>query len=247
MSDKTKIEWCDSTFNPWWGCTKIAPGCDNCYAAAMDHRLGGKHWGGDYKQLSDANWSKPIKWHIGANKFYAKHGRNRRVFCASMPDVFANKARNEDRLKLFSTISVTHNLNWLILTKRPQNMYGMLPTDYDSEQWRNLWLGVTVEDRKHGLRRIEELKKLNPTVRFLSIEPLLEDLGRLDLSGIHWVIIGGETGRNARPTDPQWVSSILHQCRMHKVPVFFKQWGAIVGKGETTYYGTKIQEFPNVR
>ena len=245
MAETTEIAWTDSTFNPWWGCTRVGAGCDNCYAAALDKRTGGDHWGADreYRVMSDENWKKPMRWQRKATQFETVAGRRRRVFCASMADVFDKKAPVEQRERLWGVIRSTSRLDWQLLTKRPSNIAKYLPPDWE-DGYSNVWLGATVENTKHGIPRIDELKGVPAKIRFLSIEPLLEDLGDLDLEGIHWVIVGGESGPKARPMKKEWMLNIRNQCLEQNVPFFFKQWGAVIGKGGCEVNGLEIKEWP---
>lgn len=222
MAEKTEIAWTDSTFNPWWGCSKVAPGCDHCYAEILDRRTGGDHWGAGKtpRTMSGDNWRKPKRWQKQAE---ASRER-RRVFCGSMCDWADKNAPHGERGRLWGLIRETPNIDWQLLTKRAPNISDCLPSDW-GDGYQNVWLGVTVENRKHGLPRICYLRDIPAHVRFLSIEPLLEDLGPLDLSGIHWVIVGGESGPLARPMQREWVDSIWTQCNAQSVPFFFKQWG----------------------
>jgi protein gp37 len=215
MADHTEIAWTDSTFNPWWGCTKIAPGCDHCYAAALDRRTGGDYWGTQPKTLSESNWQKPHRWDRKA----AQAGIRHRVFCGSMCDWCDKDAPEDQRDRLWGVIRSTPALDWQLLTKRAPRIKTCLPSDW-ATGYRNVWLGVTVENRKHGLPRIEHLREIPAHVRFLSVEPLLEDVGELDLTGIHWVIVGGESGPAARPMHPDWAGRVVAQCREQAVPVF---------------------------
>jgi len=241
MAEKTNISWCDSTFNPWWGCSKVGPGCDHCYAEALDKRTGGDHWGPrSVPRVTGAdNWKKPRRWQKKAEA----SGIRRKVFCGSMCDVFDNKAPRDTRTDLWYLINETPNLDWLLLTKRAPNILPFLPCDWNGG-YENVWLGVTVENRKHGLPRMEILKVINTKVRFLSIEPLLEDLGDLDLTGIHWVIVGGESGHHARPMEQAWVDNVHIQCKEQGVPFFFKQWGGRKDKGGCLLRGREVKQWP---
>ena len=226
MGESTEIAWCDATFNPWLNCTPVGPGCDNCYAERF-WRLHGLKPGQDQprKQTSDKYWKEPTKWNADA----IEAGQRRRVFAGSLCDVFDNRAPEGSRDKLWDLISDTPNLDWLLLTKRAPNIGKYLPyivisgMQQQPPYFDNVWLGVTVENRKHGLPRIDILRGIPARVRFLSIEPLLEDLGELDLTGISWVIVGGESGPNARPMKYEWAASIRKQCLIQRVPYFFKQ------------------------
>lgn len=221
MAENSKIEWCHHTFNPWVGCTRISPACDHCYAEGWAKRTGQPHlWGGERRRTSASNWRQPLKW----NRSAAEASERPRVFCASLADVFDNQVPEIWRSDLFGLIEDTPALDWMLLTKRPQNIRKMIWPKWDKGLPGNIWLGTTVEDRER-LRNVEHLRAVPAAVRFLSIEPLLEDLGKIDLSGIHLVIVGGESGPNARPMSPNWVRSIREQCSAQDVPFFFKQWG----------------------
>lgn len=223
MGRDSKIEWTHHTFNPWWGCTKVSPACKYCYAESWAKRVGSQVWGAGSERrfFSDSHWKEPLKWSREA----AASGERKRVFCASMADVFeARKDLNPWRDRLWQLIEETPELDWLLLTKRPQRFAMYLP-------WRdlpaNIWLGTTAENQSWAEKRVPHLLRINASVRFLSCEPLL---GRLDLSGwIHngldWVIAGGESGRKARPTSPGWIRLLRDQCVQAGVPFHFKQWG----------------------
>lgn len=241
MGANTAIEWAHHTFNPWVGCTKVSPACDNCYAEAWAKRTGQSAlWQGGRRFTSNANWHQPIKWNRKAGEL----GIRQRVFCASLADVFDNQVPDTWRFSLFAMIAETPNLDWLLLTKRPQNMRKMLEiADGDvlpawGDGWPNVWLGTTVENQTEADRRIPQLLATRAAKRFLSCEPLL---GPVDLGGVvlsrrtnacwKWlddldmVIAGGESGPNARPTHPDWVRGLRDQCVPAGVAFFFKQWG----------------------
>lgn len=234
MGDKTGIQWADHTFNPWVGCTKISAACAHCYAEGWAKRSGAPElWQGERRRTSPSNWFTPMKWDRAA----AAEGRRARVFCASLADFFDNQVPARWRDDAWHRIDQTKNLDWLLLTKRPENILKMLPTPAIGapewgEGWRNVWLGTTVESRA-ALRRIEVLRGVPAAIRFLSIEPLLEDLGEVDLAGISWVIVGGESGPSARPMHPDWGRSLRDQCQAEGVPFFFKQWGEFLPVGQT--------------
>ena len=185
MAENSKIEWCDHTFNPWIGCQKLSAACDHCYAEAWDKRFKGDRWGprATRKRTSDANWRKPLAW----NRAAEKEGVRRKVFCASLADVFDNHSSidPEWRVDLWRLIRETRHLDWLLLTKRPQNIKKMLPESYGmpvwGDGWPNVWLGTTVETQTEAERRIPHLLAVPAKVRFLSCEPLL---GPLDLTKI---------------------------------------------------------------
>ncbi|MCJ2015230.1 phage Gp37/Gp68 family protein [Methylobacterium sp. J-076] len=226
MAKNSKIEWTHHTFNPWVGCTRISPACDHCYAEGWAKRTGQSHlWAGERRRTSVSNWQQPVKWDRAA----AAAGERHRVFCASLADVFDNQVPARWRDDLWHRISQTPNLDWMLLTKRPQNIAKMLPTPEIGAAawgagWPNVWLGTTIEDRER-LRNLDHLRTVPAAIRFLSIEPLLEGLGAIDLTGIHLVIVGGESGPGARPMYPAWVRSIREQCAIQGVAFFFKQWG----------------------
>lgn len=244
MTQNTKIEWADHTFNPWWGCTKISPACDNCYAAALDKRTGGDHWGANQprKRTSAKNWLEPVKWNKQADAFFSEHGRRQRVFCASMADVFDNEIEPQWRYELFALIDATPNLDWLLLTKRIGNANKMIFEASTKDQIpANIWLGATICNQEEANRDIPKLLAVPAAKRFLSIEPMLgainldEPFNRKhwgfdpDWEGpktdIDWVIVGGESGHGARPMHPDWAQSLRDQCVAAGVPFLFKQWG----------------------
>lgn len=242
MGERTKIEWTDHTFNPWWGCLRVSPGCEHCYAETFSKRIGLKVWGPakttGRRMMSDAYWRGPEKW----NRQAAKDGVRRRVFCASMADVFEDHpALPEPRARLFDLIERTPNLDWLLLTKRPENMVNMAPLRWTDGWPANVWAGTSVEDQKRLDERIPDLVRVPAAIRFLSCEPLIGPvefsdathrsdcvsvLGRPALDGIHWVIVGGESGPGARPMDAAWARSIVAQCREAGAAPFVKQLGA---------------------
>lgn len=230
MAETTKISWADATFNPWIGCAKVSRGCAHCYAEElMDKRYGRVEWGpnGTRVRTSASNWKQPLKWDREA----MAAGVRRRVFCASLADVFEDRPEVvEWREHLFGIIQATPRLDWLLLTKRPENVtaFASEATGWDVASHGmppNAWIGTSVEDRKNGLPRIDILRTIPSVVRFLSVEPLVEDLGPLDLTGIGWVIAGGESGSAATPMHPDWPISIRDQCVSAGVPFLFKQWG----------------------
>ena len=220
MAENSKIEWTDHTFNPWMGCQKVSAGCDHCYAETlMDHRYGKVQWGpnGERKRTSPANWRKPLQWAREAN------GKRPRVFCASLADVFDNKAPAGARDDLFALIRATPELDWLLLTKRPENIGKMLPADWGAG-YPNVWLGTTCEDQPAYDRRWRVLRDIPARVRFISYEPAI---GPLDL-GIFapwpdWLICGGESGPGARHMPVDWAASVMSQCGRRGIAFFMKQ------------------------
>lgn len=179
MSENTKIEWCDHTFNPWEGCQKTSPGCDNCYAEAHNARFAGGTAinfgpGAPRRRTSAANWKLPKRWNAQADAFMAQHGRRQRVFCASLADVFDNAVDSQWRADLFELIAATPNLDWLLLTKRIGNVGNMLPVPFDFDKhYPNVWLGATIVNQAEADRDIPKLLQVPASVRFLSMEPLL--------------------------------------------------------------------------
>lgn len=242
MADATAISWTDHTQNFWWGCSAPAgAGCDHCYAAALDRRTGGNHFGiGTMPRLTTLqNQNKPFRW----NREAEITGVRQRVFCGSVMDWADKNAPGGARDGImWPTIRATPMLDWQLLTKRSNNIRRMLPADW-GDGYPNVWLGVTVENKRSGLRRLEQMRSIPAKVRFLSIEPLLEDLGEIDLSGFHWVIIGGESGAKHRIMERTWVDNIIRQCREQEVAVFFKQWGGRNGGG-CVIDGIEIKEWP---
>lgn len=221
MSDKSSIEWTDATWNPVRGCTKISPGCKNCYAETFAERFRGVS-GHPYEQGFDLRvvpekLEEPLRW-----------SRSRHIFVNSMSDLFHESVSDAYIEKVANVMLRASWHVFQVLTKRADRLGRMLSgqlSKYASQA--HIWWGVSVENRQHGLPRVEYLRQSPAVVKFLSIEPLLEDLGRLDLAKISWVIVGGESGRGARPMKEEWVLSILEQCEEQNVPFFFKQWGGV--------------------
>lgn len=228
MATHSSIEWTDHTFNPWTGCTKISPGCDNCYAEAWSKRSGHVIWGKNpRKRTTDAYWKGPIIWQRKASLFHTEHGRRQRVFCASLADVFDNKVDRIWRADLFKLIKKTPSLDWQLLTKRPQNIVKMLPTDWGDNGYHNVWLGFTAEDQTRFDQRKRFLEEIPAAIWFVSYEPAIGPL-RIKASDPKpdWLIVGGESGHGARPMNPAWAHNIVADCRSFGVSPFFKKWGA---------------------
>ncbi|MBA4282019.1 phage Gp37/Gp68 family protein [Ralstonia sp.] len=227
MAENSGIEWTHHTFNPWIGCTKISAACDHCYAEAWDARgLQGlpTRWGphADRTRTSAGNWSKPRTWNSKAKAAGVRY----RVFCASLADVFDNHRSilPEWRADLWRLIDATPHLDWLLLTKRPQNIAKMLPADWGRGR-PNVWLGTSTEDRSEMLRRGEALAAVPAVVRFWSAEPLVGDLGVIPPAIMpDWIITGGENGQHFRPVNPDWFRGLRDQCSAAGVPFLFKQW-----------------------
>ena len=221
MSDNSTIEWTDATWNPVRGCTKISPGCTHCYAETFAERFRGVP-GHPYEQgfdlrLVPEKLNEPLKW-----------SSPRMVFVNSMSDLFHDQVPDEYIERVADVMIRADWHTFQVLTKRADRLQQMLSGKLrNAAAAPNIWWGVSVENRKYGLPRVDLLRQAPAQVRFLSIEPLLEDLGEVDLSGIHWAIVGGESGRGARPMKREWVVNILRQCREQGVQFFFKQWGGV--------------------
>jgi protein gp37 len=227
MAEFSKIEWTDHTFNPWIGCQKVSPGCDHCYAETMmDHRFHKVQWGphGNRVRTSVTNWGQPFKWARDA----ASRGKSARVFCASLADVFDNKIDRVWRTDLFDLIRMTPELDWLLLTKRPENIRKMLPGDWKAG-YGNVWLGTTAEDQKHYDHRWPILRAIPAKVHFISYEPALGPLQiESESSGDHpdWIICGGESGTGARYMKSKWARNLMNECQRLDVSFFMKQMTA---------------------
>lgn len=249
MASETAIGWTDHTFNPWWGCTKVHTGCKNCYAETLDARWGGDHWGPrNPRRMVLGEWNKPAKWNAQAGSA----GKTRRVFCASMCDLFedydgpvVDQRGNQVemryhpgrfwtvptlRFRVFDIIADTPHLLWLLLTKRPENVTRMVPPAWLDRWPDNVMTGTSPCDQETADTAIPNLLRV-PGRRFLSCEPLL---GPVDLTagkggkvspmrGLDWVITGGESGPGHRDCEPAWQESIVDQCVAAGVPVFVKQ------------------------
>ena len=215
MSTVSRIEWTERTWNPVTGCTKISAGCKHCYAETMSkrlHAMGTPGYENNFKTtLQPARLEEPLKRKTPSM-----------YFVNSMSDLFHEKVPFAYIDQVLEVIAATPQHTYQILTKRALRMAVYFQRRKVPE---NAWLGVSVENQKHGLPRIDALRNISARIRFLSVEPLLEDLGRINLHGIHWVIVGGESGPKARPMNPQWVERIKGQCHTQQVDFFFKQWG----------------------
>jgi protein gp37 len=251
MAEKTGIAWTDSTFNPRVGCSKVGPGCDNCYAEAlMDKRWHRVQWGpGQPRQKTSAgNWKQPVLWEREHAAFELMHGRRRRVFCASLADVFDNEVPAAWRADLFEMIRKTPNLDWLLLTKRIGNVQKMLEELGLQQDGlpANVWLGATVVNQEEYDRDAHKLLRIQASVRFLSMEPMLGPVRATpSIGAFDWVIVGGESGAGARPLQRAWVESMHDQCNWYGVPFFFKQWGGQTATaGGCALGGSEVKEWP---
>ena len=224
MSGKSKIEWTDATWNPVRGCLKISPGCKNCYAETFAERFRGIP-GHPYEQgfdfrLVPEKLCEPLRW-----------TKPKTVFVNSMSDLFQDAVQDEYIIAVARVMDMANWHTYQVLTKRAERLRELLATQLRfAAHAPHIWWGVSVEDKRYGLPRIEHLRATPAQVRFLSIEPLLEDLGPINLQGIHWVIVGGESGLGARPMKKSWAKTIREQCKSAGVPFFFKQWGGVQKK-----------------
>ena len=221
MAATSAIEWTDATWNPVRGCTKISPGCKHCYAETLAERFRGVP-GHPYEQGFDLRLvrqklTEPLRW-----------PKSRMVFVNSMSDLFHDKVPDEYIAAVADVMLAANWHTYQVLTKRSDRLRDLLKGRLAAAaRAKHIWWGVSVEDRKYGVPRIGHLRAAPASTRFLSVEPLLEDVGTLNLRGIHWVIVGGESGAGARPMAESWVTSIRDQCRLAGVPFFFKQWGGV--------------------
>lgn len=258
MGRNTEIAWTDHTFNPWIGCQRVSPGCEHCYAEQLARRspalvhgqsggavVGLPVWGpqAPRRVTSAENWRQPLRWHKAA----LRDGVRRRVFCASLCDVFEEGKGamggllDEARARLWTLIEQCTGLDWLLLTKRPEAVEWSVPLRWLRGEWpAHVWIGTTVEDQRRAEERLPHLLAIPAPVRFVSAEPLLEaadlwrwmgpkDPGIRDprgTDGIDWLVVGGESGPGARPFDVAWARSLRDQCAAASVPYFFKQMGA---------------------
>lgn len=221
MSSQSSIEWTDATWNPVRGCTKISPGCKHCYAETFAERFRGVK-GHPYEQgfdlrLIPEKLAEPLRWRSP-----------KMIFVNSMSDLFHDQVPDEYIIAVAKVMTAARWHTFQVLTKRSKRLRQLLRTRLDfAANQPHIWWGVSVENRKHGLPRIADLRSAPAEVRFLSVEPLLEDLGTFDLTNISWVIAGGESGPGARLMARDWVISVRNQCKRARVPFFFKQWGGV--------------------
>ncbi|AVQ12938.1 Phage protein Gp37/Gp68 [Leptospira santarosai] len=242
MSIHSNIEWTDATWNPTRGCSKISPGCKNCYAETLAERFRGIpdhpfEFGFDLRLVPE-KLIDPIQWRTP-----------KKIFVNSMSDLFHKNIPDEYIFKVFSVMKLADWHIYQVLTKRPERMKKLFDSKLkEFSKMKHIWCGVSVEDRKNGLPRIKILRETNVSTRFLSIEPLLEDLGDINLKKIDWVIVGGESGPRSRPLEERWVLSIKNQCKKNRVPFFFKQWGGV--RKQITgrmLHGKTFDEFPKIQ
>lgn len=242
MVNKSKIEWTNITWNPVRGCTKISPGCKHCYASTFAERFRGVP-GHPYEQGFDLR--------LVPNKLLdpLSLSASRMIFVNSMSDLFHSDIPDSYVIQVAEVMMQAKWHTFQLLTKRAERLRKMLsgPLKFAADA-SHIWWGVSVENTKHGLPRIEQLRKAKATMKFLSVEPLIEDLGELNFSGLNWVIVGGESGPGARPMKEEWVKNVLKSCRKHKVPFFFKQWGGVnKKKNGRELNGRTYDEYPEVK
>jgi protein gp37 len=249
MGKDTSISWTDHTFNPWWGCMKVSPGCKNCYAEAFAKRVGQNVWGpsAEYRTFGFKHWQEPKKWNDDA----AKRGVTERVFCASMADVFDERGDGIERTRLWSVIWDTPNLIWQLLTKRPENWQRYLPSG--DRVPPNVWLGFTAEDQEHYDLRAKHMADLRSNYFsgpfFVSYEPAIGPL-RIPAadSRLRWLIFGGESGHGRRPMQREWADDIKADCEALGIAFFMKQMSArtpAIGKSLIPAE-LLIQQFPEL-
>lgn len=249
MGTDTKIAWATHTFNPWWGCEKVSEACKHCYAESMARRWGHQIWGraAARRPLGDANWKQPLAW----DRHARENGVRARVFCASMADVMEDR-RDLDPLRerLWKLIDRTPSLDWMLLTKRPENFLRL--TSWRTRWPDNVWAGTTAETQAWAARRWAHLREVPAVVRFLSVEPMLEPMDLLGLTRsdadrpLHWVIVGGESGPGARRTDPSWFMELQRQSAIADIAYFLKQSGLMLAKelGFADRAGADPDEWP---
>lgn len=234
--EKTKIAWTENTFNPWVGCGAVSPGCVNCYARRMTERWQGKGAFEQRRRTSAANWRMPAKW----NREAFESGRRVKVFCGSMCDWLDDQVPAEWLSDLLFEIARTPYLDWLLLTKRPENfrgrmmqaacetqMQGTAARWLDGEYPKNVWFGVTAENQEQWGTRVKALREIPARVKWVSAEPLLDviDPWSNDFETVRWVVAGGENGPKARRCNAKWIGWLRDMCASAQVPFFFKQWG----------------------
>lgn len=222
MATTSKIEWTEQTWNPVVGCTKISAGCKHCYAETLARRL---------KSMSTPGYENGFALRLLPERLKEPLKRKKPTiyFVNSMSDLFHEKVPDAYIEQVIAIMAQTPQHSYQVLTKRGARMARFFK---DRIVPGNTWLGVSVENRRHGVPRIDHLRGIAAPIRFLSVEPLLEDVGELDLTDIHWVIVGGESGPKARPMAPAWAESVRHQCQAQGVAFFFKQWGGWGADGQ---------------
>lgn len=250
MGDKTTISWTHMTFNPWIGCQKVGPGCDNCYALTWDERFSdGIHWGpgAERRRTVPSNWAKPKRW----NRDAVAAGVRKRVFCASLADVFDNAIDPKWRRDLAQLIRDTPMLDWMLLTKRIGNVPRMVAADFGGSLPDNVWLGASIVTQEEADRDIAKLLAVPAAVRWLSMEPLIEAVvvGPDRMAALDMIVVGGESGKGARHFDIEWARSLLVQARAGDTAYHFKQlseadFPQTYGDVEAFPEDLRVREFP---
>ena len=243
MAIGSGIEWTEATWNPTSGCTKISPGCKNCYAETLTKRL---------KAMGQQKYKKGFQYveHPSDIELPLTWKKPKKIFVNSMSDLFHEKSSFEFTGKCFSTMIQADHHDYQILTKRPKRMaeFSELFFKYFGHKIPNfMWMGVSIENKNY-VSRINDLRKVKCHTRFISFEPLLDSVGKVNLRGINWVIIGGESGHHYRPVEKIWIEEIIKQCKDQGVAVFFKQWGGFRPKaGGRTINRKKYSEYPEIK
>ena len=239
MSLSSTIEWTDATWNPVRGCTKISPGCKHCYAETFAERFRGvkahPYEQGFDPRLVPEKLAEPLRWR-----------QPKMIFVNSMSDLFHDFVPDDYIVAVATVMAKANWHTYQVLTKRSERLRNLFNSKLRfAAKQPHIWWGVSVEDKKYGVPRIAHLQETDAAIRFLSVEPLLEDVGQLDLRGIDWMIVGGESGAGARPMQEDWVLSLRNQCRKSKVAFFFKQWGGVrKAKTGRSLQGRTYDEFP---
>lgn len=239
MAEHSEIEWTDATWNPVRGCTKISPGCKHCYAETFAERFRGVK-GHPYEQgfdprLVPEKLAEPLRWRTP-----------KMIFVNSMSDLFHDFVPDDYIVAVATVMAIANWHTYQVLTKRSERLCALLNSKLRfAAQQPHIWWGVSVEDKKYGVPRIADLQESDAAIRFLSVEPLLEDIGQLDLQAIDWMIVGGESGAGARPMKQEWVLALRNQCRKNRVAFFFKQWGGVrKAQSGRRLEGKTYDEFP---
>lgn len=246
MSESTVIAWTDHTFNPWMGCVKVSAGCQNCYAETLTkNRMGLSLWGPastTTRQVTKSPWTNVIQWNNQAKQ----DGIQRKVFCASLCDVFEDHPiANATRPRLWDLIEQCTSLDWQLLTKRPERIEQNLPSNW-GEGWQHVWLGTSVEDMRVA-HRVDHLRHIPAVVRFISYEPALGPLNDLDISGIDWIIYGGESGPGHRKEDKQWARDMHAKCSENGTAFFHKQSAGYRTELGIELDGKIVRQYPSPR
>jgi protein gp37 len=244
MSQETIIAWTDHTFNPWMGCEKVSAGCKHCYAELLTKNRMGLHlWGNPAsttRQVTKAPWQNVLQWNAVAER----EGIRRKVFCASLCDVFEDhEVANSTRPRLWHLIRKCTALDWQLLTKRPERIASNLPNDWGPDGWPHVWLGTSVEDMRVA-SRVDHLRHIPAVVRFISYEPAIGPLDDLDIAGIDWIIYGGESGPGHRAEDKNWARVMHAKCSENGTAFFHKQsagWRTELG---IELDGKIVREYP---